>query len=287
MKFYYFLLMILAFCSDDIFACCLSEYESIRVESHQQKKDEIIEKALKLGLPTTDRISSEGAKAFSEQATKKVHEGQYEEAIKLIAEGLRKFPKNFILQSDLAALLGDCSEVTPEPLKNRMIQKAKQLFDRLINEVADQPKNIAYDFKNEYFFRFRMYREQYENGLHRVSEYWGTKEWGSEGVQGYYNQGVGAARYAKELIEEDNKTLALDYAQKAIVAWAQYFSYKNDYYNAYVHYALALGILGYRDEMMKALERSASIIKRGLDYFEFKEVIDFIAKIGLSKNLTY
>ena len=243
-------------------------------------KDAIIESALKLKLLVSDANTAQEVSNFSEQATKKVHEGQYEEAISEILKGLEKFPKNFALQSDLAALLGDCSEITPEPLKSRMIQKAKQLFDRLVNEVADQPKAVAYDFKNEYYFRFAMYHEQYENGSHRVADYWGTAEWDSNGFRGYYSQGVGAARYAKKLIEEGNKTLAFDYAQKAIVAWAQYFSYKNDYYNAYVHYALALGILGYKDDMMKALERSASIMKKGLDYFEFKEVIDFIQKIA-------
>lgn len=36
--------------------------------------------------------------------------------------------------------------------------------------------------------------------------------------------------------------------------------------------------IGYKEDMMRALELSASIIKRDLDYFEFKEVIDFINK---------
>jgi hypothetical protein len=43
-----------------------------------------------------------------------------------------------------------------------------------------------------------------------------------------------------------------------------------------VHYALALGILGHTEEMYRALQRSASIIGRDLEYHEFKEVIDFV-----------
>ena len=195
-------------------------------------------------MAITDTIISEDANKISEQANKKVHESNYEEAINEILEGLKKFPKNFALQSDLAALRGDCSEITPEPYKSKMIQRAKQLFDRLMKDVAAQPKNVVYDFKNEYYFRFAMYREQYENGSRRVSDYWATSEsaWDEE-IRGYYNQGVGAAHYAKKLIAEGNKQLALDYAQRAIVAWAQYFSYKNNYYNAFVHYALALEFL--------------------------------------------
>jgi len=68
---------------------------------------------------------------------------------------------------------------------------------------------------------------------------------------------------------------------KAMVSWAQYFTYKNDYYNAYVHYAIALGVLGYKEEMMRALLRSASFINKDLTYFEFKEIIDFFESLNL------
>ena len=54
----------------------------------------------------------------------------------------------------------------------------------------------------------------------------------------------------------------------------QHFTHENDYYNSYVHYALALGILGYRTEMLRALQRSAQLINKDLTYHEFTEVID-------------
>ena len=154
-----------------------------------------------------------------------------------------------------------------------MIQRSKQLFERLMKEIDGQPKEASYILKNEYYYRFAKYREQYELGL------CGVNEFGSRCFLGYYSQGVGAANYARKLLEIGNKQLALDYAQKALIAWAQYFTYKNDYYNPYVHYALALGILGYKEEMMRALRRSASIINQNLCYHEFKDVIDFIEKI--------
>lgn len=241
-----------------------------------QNKNRIIEQALTLELPPTNTTSSEKADRISKEAFKKVQDGNYEEAIALTVAGLTKFPRDFILQSDLAALLGDCSEITAPPLKNSMIEKSKIMFERLLREADGQPKEVWYSFKNEYYFRFALYREQYELGLMRVAEYWGTNEWASRGFNGYYSQGVGAANYARKLIEQGNRSLALDYAQKALVAWAQYFSYENDYYNAYVHYALALGILGYKEEMMQALQRSAHLIEKDLDYHEFKEVITFV-----------
>lgn len=249
------------------------------IEMSQSDKNKIIEQALNIELPLADAIGSEEANQLREQAYNKVYECKYEEAIAIVLAGLKKFPKNFSLQSDLAALVGDYSEVTPAPLKDRMIQWSKIMFDRLLKEIDAQPKEVFYPFKNEYCYRFALYREQYEFGLMRVEDYWGTDEWVERGFKGYYSQGVGAANYARELVRQRNKLLALDYAHKAVVAWAQYFSYKNDYYNSYVHYALALGILGYKEEMMRALRRSASLINRDLSYHEFKEVTDFIEEL--------
>ena len=251
-----------------------TSYQTIQHPSTD--KAGIIERALKVDLPIALSIDSQETKAVSDEAMKKVYEGNYEQAIDITLKGLERFPSDFTLQSDLAALLGDCSEITPSPLKERMVEKAKHLFDKLLKEADRQPKEAYYPFKNEYYYRFKKYKEQYELGLKRVADYWGTAEWNSVGFKGYYSQGVGAANYARQLMQEGNKAQALHYAQKAVVAWAQYFSYKNDYYNALVHYSLALGILGFKDEMMRALEHSASLIKKDLDYFEFKEVITFV-----------
>ena len=150
-----------------------------------------------------------------------------------------------------------------------------------MNEIEGKPKPEIYSFKNEYFYRFGKYKEQYENGLAMIADYERTEGLlHQHGSRGYYCQGVGAANYAKQLLIAGNKVEALDYAQKAVIAWAQHFSYKNSYYNSYVHYSLALGILGYRQEMFNALNRSAYLIQRSLDYHEFKEIIDFFQKLS-------
>jgi hypothetical protein len=252
---------------------------SDKIEISRSDKDKIIERALALELPPTNTGISDEANAVSKEAMKKVHECEYEKSIEITVSGLKKFPQDFTLQSDLAALLGDTSEITPETLKSRMLEKSKEMFDRLLVEAEGQPKEAYYPFKNEYFYRSKMYREQYELGIKGVADYWGTDKWKSNGVKEYYYQGVGATYYAKQFLMNGSKKHALAWAQKALVAWAQYFSYENDYYNSYVHYALALGILGYKEEMMRALERSASLIKKDLNYHEFQEVIQFIKSI--------
>lgn len=258
---------------------------AVKTELSRQEKDAIIERALALDLPVTDAVVSQEANQLHIDIFKKVRAAQYEEAIDVTMSGLCSLPHNFLLQADLGMLLSDCAIVCKEissPLKEKMQHRAEEIFEKLTHSVDSQPRGVYYRFKNEYYFHFGLHKEQYQLGLARVDEFWGTNEWlGNEWVdhnaRGYYYQGVGAARYAKKLLEQGgDRSIALDYAQKAVVAWAQYFSYTNDYYNAYVHYALALGILGNKKEMMRALERSASFIKKDMTYFEFKEVIDFV-----------
>lgn len=78
---------------------------------------------------------------------------------------------------------------------------------------------------------------------------------------------------------DGNKQIAVDYAQKAFIAWAQHFSVCNDYYNSYVHYAYALAILGKNQEMMVALHKSAALIKKDFDYHEFKNLLAWVEKV--------
>lgn len=254
-------------------------------ELSREQKDAIIERALNLALPPTSTVHADAVDAMNTAIINKVHKCKYEEAIEITLAGLEQYPDNFTLQADLAALIGDTSEITPMPLQERMVAWAKAQFLRLIQDAEHQPREAFYTLYNEYCYRFALYKEQYEIGCTRVDEFWATDAWQSSGVKGYYCQGVGAANYARVLMQQGDTALAQEYAHTAIIAWAQYFSYTHDYYNAYVHYALALGILGQTEEMYRALERSASIIERDLDYHEFKEVIDFIAATAQQQAL--
>lgn len=99
------------------------------------------------------------------------------------------------------------------------------------------------------------------------------------GMGGYYSQGVGASNYAYQLYRQGHIKSAHLYAKKALVAWAKCFSYDNTYYNAYVHYALAVGILDNKEDMLRALQRGADLIHQDLNYPEFKKVIESVQSI--------
>lgn len=242
----------------------------------QERLPSTVEHALRITLAATDTIASDQGDELARQAFQKVIEGNYEASLSMVLEGIEMFPSNFILQANLASLLGDYAGSFSGALHGAMINRSQQIFNKLMSEVEGQHPADVFYLKNEYFFRFRLYKEQYELGLEKIAYYQGTEKWNSCASSCYYTQGVGAAQYARELLLKGNKSLAFDYAQKAIIAWAQHFSYSNSYYNSYVHYALALGILGYKDEMMKALQRSADLIKKDLSFNEFREVVEFI-----------
>lgn len=209
---------------------------------------------------------------------------EYQIAAETVFAGLEKYPHSFALQTRLAAVLGDYAGQLSGTAQIQLIQKSKNIFGKLFQELEKQPKRDQFYFNNEYGYRFALYKQQYENGVAMIDHYFDQGNMKAYGYKGYYFQGVGAANYAKQLLLKGEKDLAVEYANKAVIAWAQYLTYYNDYYNAYVHYGMALGILGHRVEMKRALTRGAELIHTDLNYYEFKEVLDFIKKIYPSEN---
>lgn len=254
--------------------------------------NQVINKAIYFNLDVTNSSVPDEVLQLQRKMTAEIAKANYGNALDIAISGLEKYPKNFLLQTYFAMVLGDYAVQCDAPLKQRMIKKSKSIFKKLMSELksAKQPQGIVFYFKNEYYSRFRDYKSQYENGVARINAYWRTKAWLAkgfgyypEGMGGYYSQGVGASNYAYQLYQEGNQELAMVYAQKALVAWAQCFSYDNNYYNAYVHYGLTLGILGDKTEMLRALQRGAELIHQDLKYPEFKEVIESINKLPKKK----
>lgn len=248
--------------------------------------DSNINKAIVLKLPTTNNTLPMEVLRLQKKMTAEIAKANYANALTIAMAGLEKYPNNFLLQTYFAMILGDYAVQCDPSSKQRMLEKSKLIFKKLMPEVAPQPKGFIFYFKNEYYVRFGEYKSQYENGVARVNAYWGTNEWLATGfgyypmgMGGYYAQGVGASNYAYELSRKGNQELAKQYAEKSLIAWAQCFSYDNTYYNAYVHYAMALGILGKKEEMLRALQRGADLIHEDLNYPEFKNVIELINQL--------
>ena len=196
--------------------------KTMQCASQQRPIESVIEEALCFELPPTDTFFSEGADRNGKRVFRKITEGNYEAAFRIVFEGLKEFPTNFDAQSLFASLLGDYSEHFSGVLKERMIARSKAIFEKLLCELDGQTKDeVIYCFLNEYNFRLKKYKDQYEHGQRTVARYWNTAKRKHLGVNGYYSQGVGAAHYAKQLFIEGQQRRAREYAQKALVAWAQ------------------------------------------------------------------
>jgi len=83
--------------------------------------------------------------------------------------------------------------------------------------------------------------------------------------------------------ENGRKRFAELWARRAISAWDKFLKFKGDYYNAYVHYALAHGILGRVKEMEAALEKSARLSQKPPSYREFADVRRKISGLNSKK----
>jgi hypothetical protein len=129
--------------------------------------------------------------------------------------------------------------------------------------------------KNEYFYQTKQFKKQYELG---ITYYKRTGE-----KHHLYSSGVGGANHALELARVGKTKQADNWAKKSIEAWNIYFQYNKKYYNPYVHYGLAWGILGEKKKMMKALKDSSKRCGKPMSYKEFSEVIKWIEEIERRK----
>ncbi len=241
--------------------------------SAMESDESIAKKALSVEISAVKEGESKEVAAMCDQSFAQVEKGNYDKALSIATQGLEAYPTDFDMQTYFAMILGDSAGNFSIDLKEKMEKRSKEMFEALVLVIDKKDRRTYYWFLNEYCYRCSNYKRQYELGVQRVNEFWGTKNWNSSG---YYSQGVGAANYARELLFKGEKELARDYAQKAVIAWAQYFTLKNTYYNAYVHYAIALAILGSKDEAEKALKRGTEIIQK--DHREFQEVREFMSK---------
>jgi hypothetical protein len=246
-----------------------------------------VHQALNLTLPACDRISDNDSEyGFNEVKTK----GDYQAYLAATLRNLQKCPTSLLDQTELAAILAVYSHHFTEPLRSEMQQKSQEVFTKLLPELEAYDQNqdpndiftqqVAIYFKESYLYSFNQFKDLYELGLKIMNLEKPTNHWN---FGGYFSQGIGAAHYAQECWLAGDRKPAHEWAAKSVTAWELCFkhaAYEKDYFRPYVEYALALGILGRQEEMMKALNTAAELIHTDLSYPEFQEVIDFVANMN-------
>jgi len=205
------------------------------------------------------------------KAWEHVKSADYKKAFQIIEKALKIWPDDFLILADYACILGDYAESRSSLLCQKYKRKACEIFKGLMRQLRGKSDNVVAYVLNEYYYHSGQRKKQYSHGVKTVSK--GLK------ARGYYSQGVGAAWHASELARNRSAHWAHFWAKRAIKAWERYFGIERDYYNSYVHYALALGIMGRFNDMEKALLRSGKLSGKPQSYKEFEEVRDIINKL--------
>jgi len=167
-------------------------------------------------------------------------------------------------------VLGDYADTLTGARQKMLKQRSRAMLGGLVKRLQSIRWEWNISTRNEYYYHSSQFKKQYELGLESAE---GGGQWA------YYSQGVGASNYAYELAANGRARLAALWADRAVAAWGNFFRIKDNYYNAYVHYALALGILGRAKEMESALTRSAELSGKPESYREFREVRKKAAKL--------
>lgn len=206
-----------------------------------------------------------------DRAWKAILNGDYEKAVRIVAPFYERYPADPRVIYYYASTLADYGESRRPEERKQLKRLCCKLLRGLLRRMRGMSSALGYSARNEYYYHSAQYNKQYHLGVERVLA--GEKS-------GYYSQGVGAAGHAYGHAIKKRRRFAGIWAKRAINAWEQYFKFRPDYYNAYVHYALALGIMGRFNDMEAALAKSARLSGKPRSYREFTEVRRNISAIG-------
>jgi hypothetical protein len=219
-----------------------------------------------------DRIPDEVWQGPRDTAWKAIQVADYRKAIGILSKVYRKYPKDSRVVSFYASTLADYGYALPPKKAEALRKRACALLQGLLCRLRGVPFNLAYSTRNEYYYHSRQHDKQYHLGVEIVER--GER-------RAYYSQGVGAAWHSYPHAKAGRWHLAKLWAKRAVRAWENLFKFSDKYYNSYVHYALALGILGRAKEMDAALLRSARLSGKPKSYREFTEVREKIAALAV------
>lgn len=205
-----------------------------------------------------------------------IRNANYKLATENAALGLKTFPKDLFVEFNYYSILADYAlSANSKTFKSMHARAVKGMRNCLRKTRGAKPAYVVV-MKNEYYYQTKQFRKQFNLGITAYEKFKDKLD--------MYSSGVGGANHALKLAKENQMSRARTWAKKSIDAWEIYFEVDKKYYNPYVHYALAKGILGDEKGMMKALKQSSKLCKKPISYREFQEVLSEISQ--LKKNLT-
>lgn len=208
------------------------------------------------------RVPEDEWEAVQKRTWRAIMAADYQKAMDVLEPVYKRFPRDPAVARSYGSLLGDYAEFTRSGELSALKRRSLRILAKVIRENRDARWDWKISALNEYYYHAGRFKDQYELGVRSAN---GGAPWGD------YSRGVGASNYAYALALKGRPQAAV-WAGKAIEAWKKFFAYKPDYYNAWVHYALALGLSGRADEAKAALRESGRLAGKPASYYEFAEV---------------
>ena len=221
------------------------------------------------------KISDEDWKKPAAAAWKAIGAAEYKKAVDLLTPVYKRYPKDVRVVNFYASTLADYAFSLPPARQQILRKRGCALLAGLLKRLRWVNRNLAYSTRNEYYYHSGKYDKQYALGVEFVKA-------GND--RAYYSQGVGAAWHAYRHAEKGRQRLAALWATRAVRAWQNLFKVNSKYYNSYVHYALALGILGQMKAMEAALKKSARLSGKPDTYHEFADVRHKISALVVKRG---
>lgn len=242
----------------------------MKEESFFDKMEAILRGAMKTRFTTDYMI------AFNEEMKlvwDAIKQADYKTALEE-AKKISEKHKNEIADHEYFSVLADYARSLPESEGAPIHKEALAGLEANLKKARGIPHGKLYAMYNEFYFQSGRHKEQYELGESNYQQY--------KNKHYHYSSGVGAAWYAKQLFERGNVQRGKVWARRSIEAWSSYHQLISNYYNSYVHLALAHGLLGEIHKMEEALNASAKLCGKDVQTFkEFVEIRDVIRKLGI------
>ena len=195
--------------------------------------------------------------------------GQYKKAYQLARKLNQKYPAILLFEYLEAVFAAEDPRGLSEIELNSRYKIASQKLLKLTRKLHGSDPLFAKSVRNEYYWFSKQPYKQYRLGVEMVKK----------GInKSYYSQGVGSCELSYDYALKGHYKSANKWARISIQSWKKYFKIVPNWYNSYLFFAKANGILGNEKEMMNALKTASKISKMPLTDDIFTEIVQQVHK---------
>lgn len=199
---------------------------------------------------------------------------QFKKAYNLSLTLHRKYPRVLMFAYLEAVFTAEDTRGLTKKQAAKKYELATKKLRLILYRLKFQDLALRNRIRNEYYWFSKQPRKQYNLGL-EINK--------ADSEAGHYSQGVGAAMLAYQYAKNNQWKKAIEWSKKSETAWLLFFKIKPNWFNAYMFYALVLGIQQRDREVKQAIRKSAKISGQSPDSKTFSFVFEKLKKLEFPK----